>query len=247
MYALAVKVKTMHGISIGIFSVTLMSLMVFGAILPFSSSDTGTTNSVSLSVPVNEQIYVTAPYSSNFTILSVTGQGYSLTTAREFDSNILTFIPQNTSKLSVLLNVTSSGAMYAYVTKEASPVNLPACNNCNFTGQGSVLVQLNINATSGTSQVNSWDPLFGMLPVRLQGFSLSFEDVIATMAIFGSLFLGLGIAFRSKVSYLGVAVLFIVGAITIGLLVLLGVIGLYLLGFSLINIVWRYRSWRGRK
>ena len=218
-----------------------------GAILPFSSSETGTTNSVSLSVPVNEQVYVTAPSSSNFTILSVTGQGYSLTTAREFNSNILTFIPQNATKLSILLNVTSPGATYAYVTKEASPVNLPACNNCNFTGQGNVLVQVNINATSGTPQANSWDPLFGMLPVRLQGFSVSFEDVIATMAILGVLFLGLGIAFRSKVSYLGIAVLFIVGAITLGLLVLLGVIGIYLFGFALINIVWRYRSWKERK
>lgn len=247
MYALPVKVKTNRGIGIGIFSMIFLSLMVLGAILPFSSSGTGSTNSVSLSVPVNEQIYVTAPYSSNFTILSVTGQGYSLTTAREFDSNMLTFVPQNATKLSVLLNVSAPGDTFAYVTREASPVNLPACNNCNFTGQGSVLVQLNINATSGASQSNSWDPLFGMLPVRLQGFSVTFEDVLVTMAIFGFLFLGLGIAFRSKVAYLGIAVLFIACTITLGLLVLLGVIGLYLFGFALINIVWRYRSWRGRK
>ena len=224
-----------------------LSLILAGTIFPFASSSVGSVNSVTLSVPVNQDVYVTAPYSSNFTILSVIGQGYSLQTSRGFNSNTLTFTPTNATHFLVIVNASSSGANYAYVTKQASPVNLPACNNCNFTGQGSVIVQLNINATAGTAQGNSWDPLFGMLPLRLQGFSVSFSEIIVTMAILGFLFLGLGIVFHSKVAYLGVAVLFIVGAITLGLLVLLGVIGLYLLGFAAINIVWRYRSWKGRK
>jgi hypothetical protein len=227
---------------------TFLSFVLLAPIFGFDNGASSAVNSVNVSVPVNQQVDINAPYSSNFTVLSVTGQGYSLLTTREYNSNILEFTPANDTHFTILVNVSSVGPVYAYVTKQASPVYVAACNNnCNFTGRGSVLIQLNVNATQETTQGNSWDPLFGMLPLHLQGFSITFNAVIETIAGLGFLFLGLGIAFRSKVAYLGVAILFIVGAIELGLLVLFGIIGAYLLGFAVINLVWRYRSWKGKR
>jgi hypothetical protein len=244
---LAVKVKTNRNIFAGTISMTFVSFMLVGSIFIVGSSAAGNTNSVTVSVPVNQQVYVTAPYSSNFTILSVIGQGYSLQSTRQYTSNVLTFTPRNDTRFTILVNVSSSGSNYASVTKQVSPGNVPACSNCNFTGQGSIVIQLNVNGTREASQGSSWDPLFGMLPLRLQGFSLTFNAVIETIAVFGFLFLGLGIAIRSKIAYLGIAILFIIGAIMLGLLVMLGMIGTYLFGFAMINLFWKYKSWKQKK
>jgi hypothetical protein len=233
----------------GVLAVSLLIFLALGSVYGAHAGASSPFNSVSISLPINQQININAPYSSNFTILSVIGQGYDLQTTREYNSNVLTFTPTNNTQFRVIVNVSSSGSNYAYVTKEASPIFAPACgsNNCNFTGQGNIIVELDVNATQETAQGGSWNPLFGMLPFRLQGFSISFDNVIETIAGIGFLFLGLGIAFRSKITYLGVAILFIVGAIMFGLLVPFGMIGLYLLGFAVINLVWKYKTWKGKR
>jgi hypothetical protein len=239
--------KTSRNTMMGALTMTFLTVLFLGSVLGFFSNATTSPDSVTLNIPTYQTVYVTAPSTSNITVVSVTGQNYSLQSNRQFNSNILSFTPSNSGRYTILLNVSSLGANFAYVAKQATPVNVAACNNCNFTGQGNLLILLNVNSTSGTAQGSSWDPLFGMLPLRLQGFSVSFYDVIGTIAVFGFVFLGLGIAFRSKVAYLGIAILFIIGAIILGLFVLLGIVGLYLLGFALINIVWKYKTWRGRK
>jgi hypothetical protein len=201
-----------------------------------------------VNVPVGNEVFVSAPESTNFTILSVTGQGYTIQTSKGPNTSVLMFDPSNATMYSLIINMTSLGPNYGYVTKQANPVNIEACANCNFTGSGNLIIQVNINATNAnTANSLTWGPLFGMLPIKLQGFSVSFLTILETFAVAGFIILGLGIAFRSKVSYLGLAMLFIIGAITFGLLVVLGIIALYLTGFAIINLVWRFKSWKSKE
>lgn len=214
-----------------------------------SSAAQQPTNTVNVSVPVGNYVAISAPMLSKFTVVSLSGgQGYQLKTIQQLSENILQFTPSNASDYSLVVNVSSAGQNYAYVTEQSSPVDIPACNSCNFTGTGNILVDLTVNATSVPAAVGvAWNPVFGLLPLRLQIFSLSFLNVIEIVAAFGFLFLALGITFRSRISYLGIAILFIAGAVTFGLLIPLAVIALYLVGFALVNITWRVISRRTRK
>jgi hypothetical protein len=206
-------------------------------------------NSADISMQTNQILQVSVPISSNITVLSISGEGYSVQSMKETSSNVLTFTPNNATLFTLVLNVTSrSSSNFAYVTKQSSPVFVQACSNCNFTGSGNLLVSLNVNATSSSIQSGSvWDPLTGMLPLKVQNFALNFLDVMVILAGFGFAILALGIGFRSKVVYLGLAILFILGLIEFGLIVMFSLIGGYFVSFALINIFWKHRSWRSRK
>lgn len=215
------------------------------AILPSSAT---TTNHVDVTIPVNYGVNIEIPMSSNFSVMSVTGQGYALQTLKGLDSNVLVFTPTNATVFSIMVNVSSTGQNYAYVTKESAASLVPACDNCNFTGVGNLIVDVTVNATGSSAGANStWDPLVGLLPVKVQSFSVSFAQILETLAILGFAFLGLGIAFHSRVAYLGVVVLFIDGVITLGILVVLGIISAYLLGFAIVNVVWKFKTWKTRR
>jgi hypothetical protein len=229
-------------------SASLIIIFVAAASFGILPSDASATNQVSVSLPVNYGVNINVPATSNFSILAVTGQGYALETLHSVDSNILSFTPTNATLFSIEVNVSSTGQNYAYVTKESADSLVPACTNCNFTGEGNLVLNIMVNATGSTGQGNSsWDPLVGLLPVKIQSFSFSFVEILETLAILGFAFLGLGIAFHSRVAYLGIVVLFIDGLITLGILVVLGIISAYLLGFAIINIVWKARTWKSRR
>lgn len=209
----------------------------------FSYASSQASDTVLVPVSLNQQVYLDSPISTNFTILSVTGsQAYSIQTQPQNGLNQLTFTPKNGTFFSLVINASSFGANYVDVTKGGSPFST---FSKNFTGQGNLIVNINVNVTSSGSNANyAWDPLVGMLPLKIQSFSLSFIAVIEIFSLLGVLFLSLGIVFHSKVSYLGLAILFIAGAITLGILVLLSIIGIYLFGFATVNLVWRFRSSR---
>jgi hypothetical protein len=227
-------------------SVIVFATLSLAGATAMSSSGTQAANTVAITIPVNQGVVVSSPLTSNFTVLSASGQGYTLQTEAGLTTNVLTFTPTNATQFSILVNVTANGPNYAYVMKQSdAALEVPACSQCNFTSNGSVLLRLNINATSNpASSGTSWDPLFGMLPLRLHSVSLSFFDVLAIMMTLGSVFLAIGVVAKSKVAYLGVVILFLVGAVEFGLLVMLGLVGIYLLSFSALSLYWRYRSWR---
>jgi hypothetical protein len=241
-------------IAIGCITFTFTALLFSPSV--FASSTT--TTSVSVSVPVGNSVSVTSPGSSNLTIRSITGNGhYSLETMQEGNTTILTFIPTNATQFLLVINVSSSSGSPNYanvaVQNSTSASVVPNQNTSirNVTGSGNLIIDLKINAlsasSSGSDSSISWNPLFGMLPVKLQPPSLSLAQVIEVIAGIGAFFLALGIAFKSKVSYLGVLILIIVGIATVGILVLLSVLGAYLLSFGLVNLAWKLKLMKHKK
>jgi hypothetical protein len=229
------------------FFVLATAMMITPAMDSAASTSQG--NNANFSIPVKDIVQVSAPPTANISVLSISGDGYSLQTATEQSANVLTFTPNNVTVFTIVLNVSSSsGSNYADVTKQSTPLFVQACSNCNFTGSGNLIVSLNINATNSSAQTGSvWDPLTGMLPLKVQNLALSFVDLMIILSGFGFAFLALGIGFRSKVLYLGLALLFILGIVEFGLIVMFGIIAAYLVSFALINVFSKHRFWRSKR
>ncbi len=194
--------------------------------------------SIPLIVSSGTYVRIVAPYSSNFTVLSVTGEEYDLNVFSVADEiNELQFTPVNVSTYALEINVSGVGPNYAYVSKEGNPLTIPVKN---VTGQGNLILNLTIQATPQPVQQGSWDPLFGVTGLRIPGFTLTFPVIVAILTAIGGLFLFLGIKFHSHVIYLGMMSLTISSIMVLGILVSLALVLAYVLSFVAINLIWSF-------
>ena len=227
----------------------LVALLCFSLLVTlffFSFASSATTDSVTVPVTPNQSVYLDSPASSNFTILSISGnQGYLIQTTPGSEVNQLTFTPTNGTYFSIMVNVSSFGNNYVSISRQGSSFST---FSKNFTGYGNLIVQVIVNvSSSASSPAFTWDPLVGILPLKLESFSFNFLTIMESLALIGAFFLALGMVLHSRLSYFGLAILFLAGAITLGILLVLGIVGLYLFGFAVVNIVWRFKTWKGRE
>ncbi|MHB1908237.1 MAG: hypothetical protein ACYCQJ_05115 [Nitrososphaerales archaeon] len=227
----------------------LVALLCFSLLLTLlflSFASSASADSVTVSVTPDQAVYFSAPASSNFTVLSITGnQGYLIQTTPGIQSNQLTFTPTNGTYFSIIVNVSSFANNYVNISRQGSALST---FSKNFTGYGNLIVQVIVNvSSSGVSPAFTWDPLVGILPLKLASFSFNFLTVMESLALIGAFFLALGIVLHSRLSYFGLAILFLAGAITLGILLVLGIVGFYLFGFAVVNVVWRFKSWKRRE
>ncbi len=197
-----------------------------------------TSEQIQVVTPPQQYVKVISPESANVSVVSVSGGLYQLALSNGLGTTELQFSPVNSTVYSLVLRIASNGSNYAYVEKQGSPFDTPLRN---FSSYGSILLSLTINS-SGPISVSSgnWDPLFGMTGLHIQAPSLNFDSGIIIVSALGIFLIALGLLFHSRISYLGVFFLLFMGAVVLGLLVVLGIIVAYVASFALFNFLWRY-------
>ncbi len=226
-----------------ILKISLSLVLIFYislAPLGFPSANTQTTsNSISVSTTSQQYVKVIASLTSNITVLSVSGGQYDLSLSTIAGMNQLQFTPLNVTQYSLIVNVSSLGSNFAYVLKQNGAFATPIKN---VTTQGNIILNFTITSLQPVSQGNSWDPLFGVTGIRVQGFSLSFPTIVGIMIALGVSLLALGIRFRSYLSYLGMMILSMGVVMVLGILVSIVILIAYILSFVGITVLWNFSS-----
>ena len=195
-------------------------------------------------VSANQYVKVTSPLNSSINLLSVSGGMYHASLSNNLGTTEFSFTPTNDSLYKVTLRInsnSSNSSNFAYFAKQG---NLQDIQVKNLTISGNVVIYLTINSTGPVQTANNWSPLFGLTGFSPQIPSLNFASSIAIVSGLGMLLIALGLIFRSKISYLGLVLLFFTGALVLGLLFVFGIIAAYVLSFALLNLTWRFRSKR---
>jgi hypothetical protein len=168
--------------------------------------------------------------------MSLTGGQYDLKTYAGSGLTGLQFIPTNGSQYSLTVNVSGVGPNFAVVSKEGNPYDQEIRN---VTGTGNIILVVEIATSPVPAQNTSWDPLFGITGIRLQLAELNYTNAIEIVAAIGVFFLALGVAFHSRITYLGVVILSIASVMVFGTLFLFAAVITYFVGFATVNLVWR--------
>ncbi|MGI0092216.1 MAG: hypothetical protein ACREBS_10960 [Nitrososphaerales archaeon] len=227
-------------------SLSILAIILGGTMLPLLSASTEPDSStLQVKVQSGQYIQVSTPKGSNINLVSVSGGQYRLSSSTIGNLNAFQFTPTNSSIYTLVLNVTSNATSYAFVSKQSAAAAIDTTLE-NITNYGMLHLTIQVNSTSSTLAESGWSPLFGMTGLKLQAGSFSFNEALEVLFAVGVLVTGLGILFRSRVSYLGIVFLFFVGVVVLGLLMMFGVIILYLFSFALVNLAWKIRTWKMR-
>jgi len=224
--------------------------------------------SMNLSVPSGQSLLLLSPYYVNFpnasqktlnsTTLSV--EVVSLTPISQYSaSQILNISPivNQTQYLFIPLNGTTANSFILHANATAMRGNLSLPNYIlietnnparaipltalkNITSIGTITLNLNISTTY-SRPAGEWNLLFGSTGVG-NNISVTALDAQAFFAILSGVLLGLGFWRKSKWAkgigfFLGAILIFTL----IGLVPILVGLGVYLLGWFLISMIWRYR------
>ena len=208
-----------------------------------ASSNLSTSSTVSVSVPSGEYVRITSPSGTNISVRSIAGGSYQVSDSPQAGTNIFEFVPGNTSNYQIVLALNSSNfqSSFASITKEGSISDQPVKN---ITGFSSLQLTLDVNSTSSMVASAAWNPLFGLTGLRIQSVSISFTNVLEGMAALGLLIVALGLIFHSRISYLGIVLLFIAGAIVLGFLNLFLIAMGYAASFGFLTLAWKVKHRR---
>jgi hypothetical protein len=212
--------------------------------LTTATSNNANTFSASAHLQQGDQIQVDAfpyvdvlSYSVNS---SPSGGQYGLTQNPEGSTTDIIFVPYNVSSYTLTISLTANSSYTIFVSK-LSAVKTPIQNFNVSAGQSQLVVKTTVSASSPTTPPSPWDPLFGFTGFKVGGVTITFANFVEALAATSAFFIGLGLYFKSKISYLGGILLVFVLIIEVGFLPLIAFGVFYLVGFAVVNLVWKIK------
>ena len=201
-----------------------------------------TIENVQVNISPLQYVRISIPQNSSVDVVSVTGGVYRLIVSNDNLTYQVQFQPVYSSVYNLALRVVSNGSNFVNVSRESSPHDIPVSN---FSASGNILLGLTVNSTGPVQ--NSSNP--GTSATNGVGAVLSAahsDIVVAMVSVAGILMLTVGSKRRQEFSYLGIALLLFGGAMSLGYLATLAIALVYLAGFVVVNLAWKFHLRRMR-